>query len=87
MVFEQELDDLAKASAGRLRILHVIRDDPGYAGEKGRVDRELVLRLVPDVAERDVYLCGPPPMMAGLRPALLALGVPRRRRHDERFAL
>jgi ferredoxin-NADP reductase len=78
---------LAQAAAGRLRIIHVMSDSPGYPGEKGRVDRDCVCRLVPDVAERDVYLCGPPPMMAGLRPALLALGVPPHRLHDERFAL
>jgi predicted ferric reductase len=87
VVFGEELEALAQAAAGRLRIIHVMSDSPGYPGEKGRVDRDCVCRLVPDVAERDVYLCGPPPMMAGLRPALLALGVPPHRLHDERFAL
>ena len=74
-------------AAGRLRIVHVMSDEPGWPGEKGKVDGERIARLVPDVRERDVYLCGPPPMMKSLRPALAGLGVPGGRIHDERFSL
>jgi len=87
VVFEKELADLAAASAGKLRIFHVLSDDPSWAGEKGRIDRERLGRLVPDLGEREVFLCGPPPMMKGVRAALRELGVPKRRVHYERFAL
>jgi ferredoxin-NADP reductase/DMSO/TMAO reductase YedYZ heme-binding membrane subunit len=43
-------------------------------------------RLVPDVAERDVYLCGPPGMTETAIRALRRAGVPRRRIHHESFA-
>ena len=43
--------------------------------------------LVPDITERDAYVCGPPPMMAMVEKNLRALGVPRRHIHRERFAL
>jgi predicted ferric reductase len=44
---------------------------------------ERLLELVPDLAERDVFVCGPPAMTEAVR----ATGVPRRRVFVERFAL
>lgn len=87
IVFREELDALAAGAAGRLRVVHVLSDDPEWEGEKGRLDRARIARLVPDAAERDVYLCGPPPMMKAVRRELSALGVPLRRVYDERFSL
>jgi predicted ferric reductase len=87
IVFEQELAELERASGGRLRVAHVLSDDPDWPGEKGRIDRERLERLVPDLGEREVFLCGPPPMMKGVVAALRSRGVPRGRIHFERFAL
>jgi predicted ferric reductase len=42
-------------------------------------------RLVPDIADRDVYVCGPPAMLDAVRRRLLALRVPHHRIHYERF--
>jgi predicted ferric reductase len=44
-------------------------------------------QLVPDLAERDVFVCGPPAFTDRTRRDLRAAGVPRRRIHAERFAL
>ncbi len=87
ITFRGELEALAARSGGRLKLFHVMSDDPAWPGEKGRVDRERIVRLVPDLSERDIYLCGPPPMMKGVRAALAALGISASRIHDERFAL
>ncbi|MFF4805534.1 ferric reductase-like transmembrane domain-containing protein [Streptomyces sp. NPDC001351] len=43
--------------------------------------------LVPDIAERDVYVCGPPAMTAAVLGSLRALQVPERQVHAERFGL
>ena len=43
-------------------------------------------RLVPDIADRDVFVCGPPAMVDAVRRRLAALRVPRDRIHFERFA-
>ncbi|MFC7760683.1 hypothetical protein ACFQY4_23695 [Catellatospora bangladeshensis] len=48
-------------------------------------DDEALAHLVPELAGRDVFLCGPPPWMAAARAALRAAGVPARQVHDERF--
>ncbi|WP_172638841.1 ferredoxin reductase family protein [Streptomyces tailanensis] len=48
--------------------------------------REL-LRMVPDIADRDVFLCGPPPMMKAVLGNLRELDVPKPQIHFERFSL
>ncbi len=40
---------------------------------------------MPDIAERDVYVCGPPAMTDAVLRSLRALRVPRRQVHAERF--
>ncbi len=49
-------------------------------------DVEALRWLAPDVADRDVYLCGPPRWSAAARAALADAGVPRRQVHHEDFA-
>ncbi|TXS44028.1 oxidoreductase [Streptomyces sp. uw30] len=44
-------------------------------------------RLVPDITNRDVFLCGPPPMMNAVIGSLRELGVPKEQVHFERFSL
>ncbi|MEV6728615.1 hypothetical protein [Streptomyces sp. NPDC051364] len=40
---------------------------------------------MPDLAEHDVYLCGPPGMAEATQSALLRAGVPAGRIHSECF--
>ena len=42
--------------------------------------------IVPDLADRDVYLCGPVGLLDRLERTLRDLGVPGRQVHTERFA-
>ena len=86
IVFEKELAGLV-ASTGRLRVEHVLSADQSWTGESGNIDRERIARMVPDLLERDVFLCGPPRMMKSVRSALRELGVSGARVYYERFAL
>ena len=43
--------------------------------------------LVPDIADRDVYVCGPPGLVDRIVPSLREVAVPARQLHVERFAL
>lgn len=85
IVFERELATLAQRSS--CRAVHILSGDPSFAGEKGRLDAQRIERLVPDVRERDVYLCGPIPMIDAMRVGLRSIGVPRQRMHYEKFVL
>jgi len=80
-----EIDDLA--AQYRCRVHYVMSDDPNWSGEKGYVDTDCLARLVPDLKERDVFLCGPPSMLTGVRKALDVCGVPPSNIHFEKFSL
>jgi predicted ferric reductase len=67
--------------------LHVVAGD--HATEEGRrlLSPAHLRELVPDAAEREVYLCGPPAMVAAIEKSVRSIRVPRRHVHVERFAL
>ena len=48
-------------------------------------DVAVLTSMLPDVAERDVYVCGPDPWVADVRRAALAAGLPADRFHAESF--
>ncbi len=60
--------------------------EPEFAGEKGFIDTEKLRRLVPDIKERDVYICGSVPMMEMAMNATKELGVPAAQIHSEVFS-
>jgi predicted ferric reductase len=80
-------DELARLERERgVKVHYVIGDHATPEGET-LLSPEHLGELVPDLAERDVYLCGPPAMTSVTQKRLRAAGVPRRRLHVERFAL
>ncbi|WP_262698420.1 MULTISPECIES: ferredoxin reductase family protein [Streptomyces] len=76
-----ELDALA---AARGAAVHYVVDEP--AAHSSPLTAGALRGLVPDIAERDVYLCGPPGMTEAALCALHEAGVERRRVHHESFA-
>lgn len=85
IIFRDELARLSQTTSGK--IVHILSNQSDFPGEKGRLDAEKILDLVPDVTERDIYLCGPVPMMDTVIAALKQLNVPLARIHYERFSL
>ncbi|TQJ90686.1 ferric reductase-like transmembrane domain-containing protein [Streptomyces sp. SLBN-31] len=79
-VLYDELRDLALAKGAEL---HLVTGPP----VPDKLAPSELARLVPDIAERDVFLCGPPPMMNAVLRTLDELGVPKRQVHFERFSL
>ncbi|MEU9792123.1 ferredoxin reductase family protein [Streptomyces sparsogenes] len=76
-----ELDHLA---AARRALVHYVVDEPAVYSSP--LTPDALRRLVPDLAEREVYLCGPPGMTEAAKRALRGAGVPRHRVHHESFA-
>jgi predicted ferric reductase len=60
-----------------------------HADDAGRdlLSPEHLRELVPDIAERDVFVSGPPGMVDVIESNVRHAGVPRRQVHSERFAL
>jgi len=84
VVFSAELDELARRRG--IRLEYVVGDHSTEDGAR-LLDAHHLRELVPDLAERDVYVCGPPAMTDALVARLRDAGVPRRHIHAERFAL
>lgn len=84
VVFRTELDRLARERG--LTLHYVIGHHAAPEGER-IMSPEHLRELVPDLTERDIYVCGPPGMATFLERNVRAAGVPRRQLHIERFAL
>lgn len=82
LVLREELETIAAARGAGLHFL-LGPSDSAYNPLASRALTE----LVPDVAERDVYLCGPPGMTDAAMAALARAGVARDRMHTEQFVL
>lgn len=54
---------------------------------KGFVTPELIQQLVPDAADRETFLCGPPPMMNALIKSLPSIGISKNKIYFEKFSL
>jgi predicted ferric reductase len=74
-----ELEELARSRGFRLRYLERARS--GAAAPGGAI-----AELIPDLADRDVYVCGPVEFTDAVLDAARAAGVPKHRLHHETFS-
>ena len=82
IIFRTELDALAQRRGARVHYLI----GPRGEGVGDPLDATSLARLVPDIADRDVFLCGPVSMMQRVEESLRHLGLPKNQVHAERFA-
>jgi ferredoxin-NADP reductase len=89
-IFRDELERLAHARGLRLILLPGRRRADGSWLPAGfhspDDDVEQLRRAVPDVADRDVFICGPGPWIASMRAACRAAGAARQHIHTEAYA-
>jgi predicted ferric reductase len=78
LLFREELDEIAWRRGARVHYLLGDRPDCLTASS--------LTLLVPNLARRDVYMCGPPKMTEAVRVALHAAGLSDDFIHEERFA-
>jgi predicted ferric reductase len=80
-----ELQELARRRGAQV---HVLAGRTGSGNPPlAPFEPENLAALVPDIADRDVFVCGPPAMTAAVLRSLRRLGVPRGQVHAERFSL
>jgi predicted ferric reductase len=80
VVLREELDYIHKNSGGTVRVHYLVgsrREHP--------MDAKALEALVPRVADSDIYICGPAPLVESVKAAAAELGVPKNRFHDEAF--
>src|SRR3954463_6124225 len=78
LIFRAELDEIARRRGARVHYL--LGPDP-YC-----LSAPALLALVPDLNQRDVYLCGPAGMADAVRNSLCQAGLPTESLYEERFA-
>jgi ferredoxin-NADP reductase len=81
LVLRDELDAIAQRRGARVHYLL----GPSRIGAAHQLSAGNLRRLVPDLRDRDVFLCGPPGMTALVRSSLRRAGVANRHIHDESF--
>ena len=84
VVLRDELDRLADTREADVYYVIGSRDDPG---PRAMMTGDGIRQIVPDVARRDVYLCGPPGLIEVALRALRGARVPRRQIHQTTFEL
>jgi ferredoxin-NADP reductase len=82
LLFRDELDWLARERGAYVWYVLGGRDDPG---PKHLFTPQGLRELVPDVSRRDVFLCGPPGLVAASLATLKKLRVRRRQVHLDPF--
>ena len=78
LVFRYELEQIAYRRGARLIYL--------IGADHDCLSAPAMLRTVPDLAQRDVYLCASPRMSDAVRVSLREAGLPAECLHEERFA-
>ncbi|MEK7576618.1 MAG: ferredoxin reductase family protein [Patescibacteria group bacterium] len=84
IIFRKELEDLKKNNPGISLNYILSNSTPGF--ESGFIDKAKIVKLVPDFFDREVYLCGPPPMMKALNATMQQLGIKSKYIHFEKFS-
>ena len=84
VILRAELEELARAAGSRSTTCSATT---AARARRAAVAPSTCARLVPDIAPRDVYVCGPPAMADATGASLRRAGVPRRQVITERFAL
>ncbi|ATE52208.1 ferredoxin reductase family protein [Actinosynnema pretiosum] len=82
------LDELRELARAKGAVLHVVTGATAdHAPDSQPLGARALGAAVPDVRERDVFVCGPGRMTEAVLASLRELGVPRRQVHAERFTL
>ncbi len=78
IIERQELESFGTDGCGIT--ITVTRPQPGdgWSGQTGHIDAEMIMKYVPDFAERVPYVCGPPKFVQAMKEALISIGVQER---------
>ena len=81
-------DDIVKwVKKNKLSLQVVLSQGSMKAAKKGRITTEEIQSIAPDYLQRDIWICGPPPMMDAIETQLLEEGIDAGLIHTERFKL
>lgn len=80
-----EWDDLARIAMsknGKFKLIPFVSEQQG-----GFLNTEFMLNYCKSFTDKEIFICGPPPMMKSLRKQLRQAGVKNKQIHSEEFAM
>ncbi len=83
IVFREELEQLA-AERG-IKLIYITGDHRAPGAER-LMSAEHLREIIPDISNREIYVCGPPAMSNAVETNVRRAGVPRKYIHSENFA-
>ena len=86
LCFRDELDEMQK-EMDNLTVVLVMSGQKDWPGEQGRINGELLQKYLPDLENKDFFVCGPPPMSRAVRAELEKMKIPSHKIHYEVFEL
>jgi ferredoxin-NADP reductase len=89
LIFRDELGAMAQSHPG-IRVVLVCEEDAPeerWPGRRGRISRALLDAVAPDVAAREVFVCGPPPYREAARRLLHDAGADAAQVHEESYEI
>ena len=76
IVFRQELEEIARQMP-TFSLVHVLSDpEPGWKGERGRLDEALLRKWAPDLNQQLIWISGPSAMVMAYKDLIVRIGVP-----------
>ena len=60
---------------------------PWFSQTQGRLTAKAIADANPDIKDKDIFICGPPPMMKGLIDQFVKLRINKARLHSEEFSI
>lgn len=86
VIYREELEYLCKRYAN-LHVTFVVENvlTTSWPYLTGRISKDLLAAVVPDISSRHIHLCGPKPMMEAVKAMLTDIGVPANQVETEIF--
>ncbi len=85
IVFEDDLESMAKQNPNLKIVNTITRPSPAWKGLTGRINRDMIVREVPDYADRIFFTSGPRKMVDAILALLKDLGLPENQIKQEYF--
>ncbi|WP_406670862.1 FAD-binding oxidoreductase [Methanolobus sp. ZRKC4] len=76
MIFTEELEEMQKQNPNLTVFNTLTRASENWKGCRERICESMILRELPDYAERIFYVCGPPPMVDSMMEMLHDMKIP-----------
>ena len=84
-IFQKAIAELERRNPKLHVVVTMTKPGLDWKGPRGRLTKELLVEVVPDLASRRVHICGPVPMMDATKALLAEIGVPADRVKSEQF--